>query len=335
MKPKIIMTLRFAIVAVLGFVACREEKITAPATQVLLSGPSVFVPVGLLKSPQGIAVDGSGNVWVADTRNNKLRRFSPAGTQTDSMSYPNQIQKVAVDKRSGDLLAIHNGTVVDRIVAQTKTVIASFPLNPFNGDASAVFDANSGTTRSISATVIRLGDVDISPIGDVYVSAYGSPENFVLKVSNGNITVIASSSLAPSTVGEVGPRFLAVDAFGTIFTSFTFLATSSQSVVRMYSINPGNVTQSKVMNEPVVSGAARGATIDAAGNVYIADPLTQDMTIVSSNSEKTTAVYRIPDTNGLVMTPQDVAVAANGTVYVVVTDRSGSEAGAVLKYTPR
>lgn len=329
------IALRFAIVAVLGLVACRDEKVTAPAAQVFLSGPTIFVPVGLLKSPQGIAVDGSGNVWVADTRNNKLRRFSPSGAQTDSMSYPHQIQKVAVEKQSGNLLAIHNGTVVDRIVPQSKTVIASFPLSPFSGDASAVFDANSGTTRSVLATVIRLGDVDVSPIGDVYVSAYGSPENFVLKLSNGNITVIASSSLAPNGVGETGPRFLAVDAFGTIFTSFTFLGTSSQNVARMYSINPGNVSQSKVLTEPVVSGAARGATIDAAGNVYIADPLTQDLTIVSSNSEKTTAVYRIPDTNGFAMTPQDVAVAANGGVYVVVTDRSGSDAGAVLKYTPR
>ncbi len=329
------MNLRFAIVAVLGFAACREEKITAPAAQVLLSGPTVFVPVGLLRSPQGIAVDGSGNVWVADTKNNKLRRFSPGGTQTDSMSYPNQIQKVAVDKRSGDLLVIHNSTIVDRIVAQTKTVTASFPLNPFSGDASAVFDANSGTTRSISATVIRLGDVDVSPIGDIYVSAYGSPENFVLKLSNGNVTVIASSSLAPTGVDQAGPRFLAADAFGTVYTSFTFLATSSQNVVRMYSITPGNLSQSKMLTEPVVSGAARGGTIDAAGNVYTADPLTQDLTVVSSNSEKTTAVYRIPDTNGLSVAPQDVAVTANGTVYVVVTDRSGSEAGAVLKYTPR
>lgn len=329
------MSIRVAFIMALGLVACREEKVTAPSTQISLSGPSVFVPAGVLRSPQGIAVDASGNVWVADTRNNKLRRFSPAGTQTDSMVYPTQIQKVAIDKRTGDLLVIHNPSVVDRIVAQTKTVIASFPLNPFTGDASAVFDANSGTTRSITATVVRLGDVDVSPIGDIFVSAYGSPENFVLKISNGNITVVASSSPAPTAVAEVGPRFLAVDAFGTVYTSFTFLATSTQNVVRMYSINPGNLTQSKILAEPLVSGAARGATIDAAANIYIADPLMQEFIIVSANSEKTAAVYRIPDTNGLSVAPQDVAVTAGGTVYVVVTDRSGSEAGAVLKYTPQ
>jgi glucose/arabinose dehydrogenase len=33
------------------------------------------------------------------------------------------------------------------------------------------------------------------------------------------------------------------------------------------------------------------------------------------------------------MSPRDVAVATDGTVYVVVTDRNGTDAGAVLKYT--
>ncbi|MEK7671108.1 MAG: hypothetical protein AAB344_02695, partial [Bacteroidota bacterium] len=42
----------------------------------------VFLPVGSLKSPQGIAVDAIGNVWVADTRNNRLRRFTAAGALT-------------------------------------------------------------------------------------------------------------------------------------------------------------------------------------------------------------------------------------------------------------
>ncbi len=335
MKSDVPMRSWFAVVVLCSLVACREEKLTTPTTQISLSEPSVFVAAGILRSPQGIAVDGSANVWIADTRNNKLRRFSPVGTQTDSMAYPDQIQKIAIDRRNGDLLVIHNSTVVDRIVPQTKTVTAFFPLNPFNGDASAVFDANSGTTRSILATLIRLGDIDLSPIGDIYLSAYGSPENFVLKLSNGNITVIASSALAPTAVGETGPRFLAVDGFGTIFTSFTFLATSSQNVVRMYSINPGNVDQSKVLSDPSVTGSARGATVDAAGNVYIADPLAQSLIVVSSTSEKTIGFYRIPDTNGLSVAPQDVAVTVGGVVYVVVTDRSGSDAGAVLKYTPR
>ncbi|MEO8168875.1 MAG: SMP-30/gluconolactonase/LRE family protein [bacterium] len=335
MKSKIKILLAFAILLLPGLFACRDEKATSPTTQISLSDPTVFIPAGRLKSPQGIAVDGSGNVWVADTKNNKLRRFSPAGTQTDSMSYPDQVQKIAVDKRNGDLLVIHGSTTVDRVIAASKTVTASFPLNPFSGDVSGVFDANTGTTQSILATTIRLGDVDVSPMGDIYVSAYGSPENFVVRISNSNVIALAYSSLSPTAAGETGAHFLAVDGFGTVFTSFTFTASSSQNVTRVYSINPGNVNQSKVLNEPVVSGAARGATVDAAGNLYIADPLTQYLTVVSTSSEKTIGVYRIPDTNGLSVSPQDVAVTAGGTVYVVVTDRSGSDAGAVLKYIPQ
>lgn len=35
---------------------------------------------GSLHNPQGIAVDGNGNIWVADTNQNKLVEFSPAGS---------------------------------------------------------------------------------------------------------------------------------------------------------------------------------------------------------------------------------------------------------------
>ena len=38
-----------------------------------------------IHNPQGIAVDGSGNVWVADTASNRLVEFSPGGTKLQAL----------------------------------------------------------------------------------------------------------------------------------------------------------------------------------------------------------------------------------------------------------
>jgi len=41
---------------------------------------------GALKGPTGVAVDAAGNVWVADTGNNRIEELSPAGTPLGEIS---------------------------------------------------------------------------------------------------------------------------------------------------------------------------------------------------------------------------------------------------------
>jgi DNA-binding beta-propeller fold protein YncE len=67
--------------------------------------------------------------------------------------------------------------------------------------------------------------------------------------------------------------------------------------------------------------------------MFVADSAAQELIVFSTLSEKTLLRYRVPDTNGFSMSPRDVAVGKDGSVYVVVTDRIGTDAGAVLKYT--
>ena len=339
------MTLKSTLTLVLPFATCiglsscsKDDAVGPNQRQVRLSAPTIFIPVGVLRSPQGIAVDAAGNIWVADTRNGILRRFSTTGVQTDSLDTPASSPiKIAIHKSTGDLLVILDENRFDRIVVATRSAIESVPFFPFNGDASYVYDVNTGTARPITPTISALGDIDVGPTGEVFVSAYGTPQNFVMKLLTGNVTVIASSSLTPTSSADVGPRFLALDTFGTIYTSFTFVSTSSQNVVRAYSINPSNVFQSDVINEPIVSGAARGGAVDAAGNLFVVEPVLQQLVIISTSTEKTIDRLDVPDIAGLSISraPQDVAVAADGTVYVVLNDLQNptSGPGAVIRYT--
>lgn len=317
----------YAATCLLALSACRNDSTTAPDNRIGLAGPTVVLPVGLLK-PQGIAVDATGNIWVADTRQNRVRRYSPSGSATDSIVLT-QPSRIAIDKRTGDLLVVENVTNVSRILLQTKTVLATFVLNPFSGDATAVFDVNSRSSTPTRVEVRDIGDMDTSPTGDIYIAARGTPANSVIRILNGNISAVAASATDSATTL---PRFLAVDSYGTVFTAFSISRGPSSASVA-YALTPGNITQSHSLSEPVVSAAACGAAIDASGILYIADPATQEIILVSTVSERTLARYTIPDVNGFSMVPRDIAIASDGSVYVAVNDRLGTDAGAVIKYT--
>jgi hypothetical protein len=202
-------------ICLLALPSCRNDSTTGPGSQTGLSGPTVVIPVGVLK-PQGIAVDAAGNIWVADTRQNRVRRFSPSGSATDSIVL--KPSRIALDKRTGDLLAVENVTNISRILLQTKTVLATFVLNPFSGDATAVFDINSRASTPTRVEVRDIGDIDTSPAGDIYLAARGTPANTVIRILNGNISAVAASTTDSATTVA---RFLAVDGYGTVFTSFS------------------------------------------------------------------------------------------------------------------
>jgi SMP-30/Gluconolactonase/LRE-like region len=54
------------------------------------------IGVGELSGPEGVAVDSAGNVWVADTGDGKIKEFSSTGTFVKEIVSP-QVQGVAVD----------------------------------------------------------------------------------------------------------------------------------------------------------------------------------------------------------------------------------------------
>src|SRR5947199_259193 len=46
------------------------------------SGDGGLVGAALLDSPKGLAVDGSGNLYIADSNNHRVRKVSPSGIVT-------------------------------------------------------------------------------------------------------------------------------------------------------------------------------------------------------------------------------------------------------------
>ena len=118
------------------------------------------VVAGSLVQPQGVAVDGAGNVYIADTGNNRILLETPAAsgyTQTvlidSGLSNPTGI---AVDG-SGDLFIANNGAgeVVEETLSggiYTPSVVASglnLPQGVSLDPAGNVYIADSGNNRAL------------------------------------------------------------------------------------------------------------------------------------------------------------------------------------------
>ena len=327
-----------ALLAVLLFMmpACRKETPSDPPDGNYLSGPTVFIPVGTLKSPRGIAVDATGDIWVADTYNDEIRRFGSDGTEKAFVPGFTLPSYMGIDLLTGDILAVANRLSIIRIDPENNSAAVETTISESTIDTTSIYDVNLRQTVARGITPNEIGDIAGAFNGDIFVSVLANgTENFVIRLRNGLASAIAVSRQTPSIPSDIGTRFLAVDNFGTIYTA---LITGSQgsASAKVYAINPGTLPLSHILTEPFVTGGARGAGIDVAGELYIADPPVTAMVIVSTTLEETIDVLDVPAVEGMNdPAAWDIGVGPDGSVYVAVVDLfdSANELGAVLKYT--
>jgi cysteine-rich repeat protein len=235
----------------------------------------------------GIALDPSGNLYIADAGNDRVRKVSPGGSSittiagTGSAGYSGDggaatgaqlaafIGGIAVDASAN--VFISDGHRIRRIDATTGiiTTIAGTGVAGFSGD-------NGPAT---AAQLNSPGSLAVDAVGNVYVADEGNKS--IRRIgANGVITTVASSLVEPFSAG--------VDAAGNVFIgepgSYTLPATSfgvSGAVLRVDAVT-GAVTQIAKGNEYGFNGDGGPAAVarlndvtsvavDAAGNVYFAD----------------------------------------------------------------
>jgi len=234
----------------------------ATSAQLNLSVPAAIA--GLFQIPLpggGLAVDSAGNLYIADTGNNRVRKVSngvitTVAGNTVALSSPTGI---AVDS-SGNIYIADTGNQVVRKVSGTVTVTVAG-----TGTSGTLGDGGSATSAQLGYPT----GVAVSPAGNLYIADFG---NSALRVvSNGVITTpVFPSGLAPTAV--------AVDSSGNVFfTAFgiavgelpaasatpVFFA-GNANLAGGYSGDNGAALNAQ-MNTP------EGLAVDPSGNLYIAD----------------------------------------------------------------
>jgi len=272
-------------------------------------------------SPDGVAVDAAGNIYVADAGNNLIRKITPAGVVTTfagngtvgssngpaaSASF-NRPSGLAVDAAGNVYVSDSGNNLIRKITpgGQVSTFAAGF-----NNPSGLAIDASGNIyVADLANNVIKI----ITPTGNVSVFA-GSGN---IGAANG-VGVLASFSL---------PTGLAIDAAG-----YLYVTDEGDDLVRK--ITPGGLVSTLAGSGAPGSadgfGAAAsfkspvGITVDDIGNVYIGDSGNDLIRKITPNGTVTTlagSAGNIGRGNGqgaaaTFNDPRGLAIDASGNLYV-------------------
>ena len=297
------------------------------------------VSVALLNAPTGVAVDGSGNVYVADNGNSTVRKVTSGGVVstlaghagsygssngTGSAARFNGATGVAVDS-GGNVYVADNGNWTIRKVTSDGVVstLAGLALN--NGSS----DGNGSAARFYYPY-----GVAVDGSGNVYVA--DTSNNTIRKVTSGGVVStlagLAGSSGSTDGTGRAalfdGPAGVAVDGSGNVYVADSYNDTirmvTSGGVVTTLAGLTGGWGSSDGTGSAARFGQTAGLAVDSSGNVYVADRDNHTIRKVTSGGVVTTLAGLAGSSgssNGTgsaarFKNPSSVAVDGSGNVYV-------------------
>ncbi len=242
-----------------------------------------------LNAPLGVALDTQGNLYIADTSNNQVRKVTPAGVistiagtgtagsagdgNAATAAQLNAPQGLAVDSAG----ALYIADVQNHKVRK----VAGGIITTFAGSGTAGFGGDGGSAGSAQLN-LPMG-VAVDAAGNVYIAEFGN--NRVRKVTvNGNIDTLAGSGangysgdgLQAKTAQLNGPQAVAVDSTGIVYIADSVnnrirkvaangvITTLAGTGAGGFSGDGGQAVNARVGN-PV------GLAVDGVGNLYVSD----------------------------------------------------------------
>lgn len=249
-----------------------------------------------LDNPGGIALDSAGNLYIADTSNNVIRKvtlstglistvagngeigsvgnWGDGGPATDAqIAFPGG---VTFDSAGNMYIADTYDNVVRRVSAATGiiTTIAGTGTEGFSGDGGVATSANLDQPSALA----------IDQAGNLYIEERFRGRVRKVSVSSGIISTVAgngdvgtSGDNGPATSAEIMGTGLALDSSGNLYIS-------DSAEIREVSATTGLITQLAGSTYQGISGDGgsaadaeiddpQGIAFDSTGRLYIADSL--------------------------------------------------------------
>jgi sugar lactone lactonase YvrE len=256
-------------------VAGLTVTVTQAGTDYLGPGPTLTLVSSGLSSPYDLAIDGSGNVYIADMNDSAVKKWSAPTQQltpivSSGLLYPSG---VAVDGSGNVFIGDTNHGAIKEWSAATEQVATIVPdLSGYLGLAADrsgnLYIAAAGdraieewipSTQQVTTLVSSgLSDgegVAVDVAGNVYIVDCLNNDIKEWNASTEQVTALVSSGLD-------SPSGLAVDGSGNVY-----IADTNNGAIKVWSAATQQVTTLASTTPNIPWGLAR----DGAGNVYFTD----------------------------------------------------------------
>jgi sugar lactone lactonase YvrE len=292
-------------------------------------------------NPQGVAVDGAGNLYVADTGNDMIRKITPtgivstiagsagvSGSVDGTNALFNQPSAIAVSS-SGNVYVADTGNNTIRMITPAGVV------STLAGSAGVAGSANATGTNALFN---EPQGIAVDAAGNVYVADYG---NDIIRMITpaGVVSTLAGFSGNPGSADGTRPAALfnqptaiAIDSATNLYVADAANSTvrkiTPAGVVTTIAGSAGNFGLFNATGTNAIFYQPAGIAVDAATNVYVADTFNNAVRKIAPSG----AVTIFSPLSAQFSQPTGLAFG-NGTLFVADTGNGTIRAitnGAVL-----
>jgi sugar lactone lactonase YvrE len=283
-----------------------------------------------LDLPSGVALDGAGNLYIADSAHNRIREVAAStgiistvagngngafggdgGLSTAAIASLNTPSRIALDG-AGNLYIADTGNNRIRMITAATGIITTVAGNGAPGSPANVGDGSLATAANLNSP----GGITLDLSGNLYIADTGNHRIRKVDSSTGIITTVAgigfmngngsggySGDGVQASLAELNfPFAVAFDSLGNMY-----IPDSTNHRIREVTAVGGVISASSIISTFAGNGTAgfsgdggaaisaklnspSGVVFDSAGNLYIADTQNERIRKVSSTTQNITTI---------------------------------------------
>ena len=263
------------------------QKFNSSGEFTLKSGGESSGP-GRLSAPNDVAIDASGNAWVADTAHNRVQKFNSSGEFVSQFGVSTGVNGIDLDS-AGDVWVVG------------KTIVREY-------SPSGELKLSFGSQGTGNGQFREAQDIAIDPSGNVWVVDSGEFLSATTRVQKFN-----SKGKYLSQFGKLGsgngefsyPLGIAADSEGNILVADTGNS-------RYQEFNSAGEFVRKVGTEGTGNGQfkfPRGIAVDSEGRVWVTDSGNNRLQRFSSKGAYQTQFGAYGPNDGQFVSPSGIAIS--------------------------